>query len=135
MLIASWSSEALTKIRILCKLLGQSFALKFKGEFLCSNFRTKYCFKTRLAQKVRRFPRNLCCELKLVISTSSEKSCSNFLFYFAVLISFLINSAPVTLPFIIFSFQFWKMFDFFVKVNLFGDSTLLKKTSQGIFFR
>ena len=36
---------------------------------------------------------------------------------------------------ITFSFQFWKMFDFFVQLNLFGDSMLLNKTSKGIFFR
>ncbi|XP_022805475.1 uncharacterized protein LOC111342645 [Stylophora pistillata] len=30
---------------------------------------------------------------------------------------------------------FWKMFDFFVKANLFGDSSLLNKASEGVFFR
>lgn len=30
---------------------------------------------------------------------------------------------------------FWKMLDFFVRVNLFQDSSLINKTSEGVFFR
>lgn len=43
----------------------------------------------------------------------------------------------VALTFIVLMFQFWNMFDFFVRVNIFGKykSTLLNKTSEGIFFR
>ena len=46
----------------------------------------------------------------------------------------LLYRTYVTLICVNIELQFWNMFGFFVRVNLFQDSSLLDKTSEGIFF-